>query len=233
MRISLVIPCYNESKSLPELLQKCQKAFDGKNIEVVIVDNGSTDNTQEVLDTILKDYSFVTLVKVETNIGYGNGILQGLYRASGEILGWTHADLQTNPNDLNQGLVFFENAEDIKKVFVKGERYGRSFFDVFFTIGMAIFETILMRTKMWDINAQPTLFHKSFFKSWADPPQDFSLDLYAYYMAKKKGLKISRFPVVFSERLYGVSKWNVSFISKYHFIKRTLIFSFALQKRMR
>ena len=233
MKVSLIIPCYNESKSLPELLKNCQEAFYGKNIEVVIVDNGSTDNTQEILEILIKDYPFVTLVKVEKNLGYGNGILQGLQSASGEVLGWTHADLQTNPDDVNKGLLVFEKAKDVEKTFVKGERYGRSFIDVFFTVGMALFESILLKTKMWDINAQPTLFHKSFFNSWVEPPNDFSLDLFAYYMAKKKGLCISRFPVVFSERVHGISNWNVSFISKYHFIKRTLIYSFGLQKRIR
>mgnify|MGYP003327518150 CR=1 FL=1 len=65
------------------------------------------------------------------------------------------------------------------------------------------------------------------------PPKDFSLDLYAYYMAKKSRLRVKRFPVVFAERAHGVSNWNVSFISKYHFIKRTLLYSFSLKKRMR
>ena len=233
MKVSLVIPCYNESKSLPELLKSCQNAFQGKDIEVVIVDNGSTDNTQEVITNLLKKYPFVTLVRVENNIGYGNGILQGLRSASGEILGWTHADLQTDPDDVNRGLVLFEKAKDPKKIFIKGKRYGRSFFDVFFTVGMALFESLLMQTRMWDINAQPTLFHKSFFSSWVEPPHDFSLDLFAYFMAKKKGLIVSRFSVLFSDRVHGVSSWNISWSDKYKFIKRTLQYSFLLNKKIK
>ena len=71
------------------------------------------------------------------------------------------------------------------------------------------------------------------FLNLANEPKDFSLDLYAYYMAKKSRLVVKRFPVVFAERVHGVSNWNISFISKYHFIKRTLLYSFVLQKRMR
>ena len=49
---------------------------------------------------------------------------------------------------------------------------------------MSLFETLLLRTRLWDINAQPTMFHRDFFASWDRPPHDFSLDLYAYYGAK-------------------------------------------------
>ena len=233
MKVSLIIPCYNESKSIPKLLESCQTAFEEQDVEVIIVDNGSTDNTQEVLSDILANYSFIKLVTVKENIGYGDGILQGLNSASGEIIGWTHADLQTNPADINSALTFFEQSNNIEAIFVKGDRYGRSIIDVFFTIGMALFESMLMRTWMWDINAQPTLFHKSFFESWVEPPNDFSLDLFAYFTAKKKGLIIKRFPVSFSERMYGVSSWNISWSNKYKFIKRTLQFSFLLNQRLK
>jgi hypothetical protein len=86
---------------------------------------------------------------------------------------------------------------------------------------------------MWDINAQPTMFHRSFFANWKSPPNDFSLDLFAYFFAIKSRLAIKRFPVQFGKRVYGVSNWNFSLSSKYRFIKRTLLFSFELHKRMK
>jgi len=229
-KLSLIIPCFNESESIPELLASCNKAFYGKDIEVIIVDNGSTDNTHEVVSKLLSKYKFVNLVRVQKNIGYGHGIIQGLNKSTGEIIGWTHADLQTNPADVLQGMEFFNHNNYF---FVKGRRYGRPKLDVLFTIGMSLFETLLMKNLMWDINAQPTLFHRSFFDSWENPPNDFSLDLFAYFLAKKKCLTIKRFPVLFSERVYGVSHWNINFSEKYKFIKRTLQYSFSLKKRFK
>ena len=67
---------------------------------------------------------------------------------------------------------------------------------------------------LWDINAQPTLFPASFFAGWTDPPKDFSLDLYAYHRAVDQGLRVARFPVGFGARQHGVSSWNVDWRSK-------------------
>jgi glycosyltransferase involved in cell wall biosynthesis len=234
MKTSLIIPCFNESKSIPLLLDRCQEFIGGrKDIEIVIVNNGSNDNTKEVLESLLSKYIFVTLVNVEVNNGYGHGILEGLKTASGTILGWTHADLQTDPGDVLKALEFFEEVDNPHQLFVKGKRYGRPIIDVFFTVGMSIFETLLMKTKMLDINAQPTLFHRSFYELWRNPPEDFSLDLFVYFMAKKKKIIIKRFPVLFAERVHGVSHWNVNIFAKFRFIKRTLNYSLLLSKRFK
>ena len=86
---------------------------------------------------------------------------------------------------------------------------------------------------MWDINAQPTMFTRGFFQTWEHPPEDFSLDLYAYFMAKKSELTIKRFPVEFSNRLHGESSWNVSLKGRYNFIRRTLIYSYKLKRGLK
>lgn len=230
--VSLVIPCYNESDNIPLLLERCAELFRKQPIEIVIVDNGSTDNTSSVLDELTSLYPFVTKVKVEENQGYGHGITEGLRSASGEILAWTHADMQTDPVDILRGLELFDKTDCQDRLFVKGRRYGRPLGDIVFTVGMAIFETILLGKLMWDINAQPTMFHRSFIEKWVEPPKDFSLDLYAYYMAKKSGYVVKRFPVLFDERVHGTSHWNVNFSAKYKFIKRTLAYSFALGRKV-
>jgi len=232
MTVSLIIPCFNEEKNIPVLLSKCKEAFDQKEVEVVIVDNGSSDNTQTVLINLLPDYSFVKTVRVESNQGYGHGILTGLNASSGEYLAWTHADLQTNPADLLEGIKILSETSNSENLFIKGKRFGRPFADRIFTIGMSLFESVLLKTKMWDINAQPTIFHRSFFSSWKNPPNDFSLDLFAYFMAKECNLDIKRFDVRFDRRLYGKSHWNISFKDKIKFIKRTLSYSFELKKKV-
>ncbi len=231
MKFSLVIPCFNEAENLPLLLDRCKALILDKEIEVILVDNGSTDETQEVMKSNLSKYPGCRFIHVKENEGYGNGILAGLNSAKGRILGWTHADMQTDPADALVGLDFFDKHGD--DIFCKGRRYGRPLLDSIFTLGMSIFESALLRKNLWDINAQPTMFSKEFFNCWDEPPKDFSLDLYAYYLAKKNNLKVFRFPVFFGLRAYGVSKWNFGFMSRIKFIKRTMSFSLKLIKRIK
>ena len=230
MKLSLIIPCYNEAANLPLLLNRCATLGDLANIEVILVDNGSTDNSPQVLQALLPKHSHCRTVRVPINQGYGFGILSGLEVAKGDLLAWTHADLQTDPKDILRGLEIFKACGN--NIYVKGQRIKRPLADAIFTIGMSVFETALLRTRLWDINAQPNMFSRSFFESWTNPPHDFSLDLYVYFTARHQGLPVYRFPVEFGERAHGLSHWNRNWASKWKFIRRTIDFSFKLKKRL-
>ncbi len=231
MKLSIVVPCYNESENIPLVLEEFSKIIKREDIELILVDNNSSDDTKRVLNNLLDDYFFARSVFQEIP-GYGATIQKGIEVSGGEFVCWTHADLQTPPEDTLKALEMIEKSENPKKNFLKGRRYGRPFFDNFFTLGMSIFESLILGKILYDINAQPNLFHRSFLGLMKNPPLDFSFDLYAYYLAKKNGFKIVRFPVEFPERIHGFSKWNFSFESKMKFIKRTIDYSFKLKRNM-
>jgi len=229
---SLVIPCYDEARSLPGLVERCTAVLDGQDVELILVDNGSNDDSPAVLGELLRGHPFARSIRVEVNQGYGFGILAGLKAATGRFLGWTHADLQTDPQDAAAGFRLFGAAHDPDRLFVKGRRRGRPVSDAFFTAGMGAFESLLLRQPLWDINAQPTLFPRGFFETWVDPPHDFSLDLYAFYTARARKLSIRRLPVRFGRRRHGVSRWNVDWQAKAKFIRRTIDYSFRLSRNL-
>jgi glycosyltransferase involved in cell wall biosynthesis len=232
MKYSIVVPCYNEEENIPLILERFSSAIKQDDIEVILVNNGSTDRSEDVLAELLPKYPFARTVFVPVNQGYGYGILQGLKSTTGDYIGWTHADMQTDPADVLKALSIINSSSD-KNIYVKGNRKGRPLFDSFFTWGMGIFETIYFRTAMNDINAQPNIFPKDFYESWKNPPYDFALDLYAVYMAKRAGMKVIRFSVLFPKRIHGESKWNNEGLkSKWKFIKRTLQFSVELKHRI-
>ena len=231
MKLSLVLPCYNEAAGIPRLVKRCEEVVALLDCEFILVNNGSKDNSADVFAECAAGKPGIRIETVEVNQGYGFGILSGLRAASGDIIGWTHADMQTDPMDAVAAMKLFADSDDPENLFVKGRRYGRPIADTVFTMGMTVFETLLLGRVLADVNAQPTMFSRKFFETWSSPPHDFSLDLYAYALAKRQGKKVRRFPVNFANREQGQSSWNVNWQSKYKFIKRTVEYSFQLRKR--
>lgn len=230
MKLSIVVPCYNEEKNIPLILERFNQVIKMDGVEVILVNNGSTDNSQQALNALVPNYPFAKIVKVDVNQGYGFGIISGLKAATGEFIGYTHADMQTDPADPIKAFEIISRQNDPECCYIKGNRRYRPLVDVFFTIGMSLFETVYLRTKLWDINAQPNIFHRSFFIGLENIPYDFSLDLYLLYFAKKSHLKVIRFDVDFVPRIHGKSSWNIGWQAKWKFIKRTLDFSKKLKK---
>lgn len=225
--VSVVVPCYNEQGNIEPLIQEAREVVTRRpNIEFIFVDNGSTDGTRGLLEALTEKTAGLKVAVVERNQGYGFGIRSGLKAASGKFVGWTHADRQTKLTDIEVALEILANNQE--RIFLKGRRSGRPFSDSIFTFGMSLFESILFRTKLRDINAQPTLFARELLEKVLEGPDDFSLDLYAYVAAKRFKMKVLSFPVTFGPRFSGESKWNTSARARWKFISRTLAFSFRL-----
>lgn len=229
-KISIVIPCFNEELSLKKLVDNCLEYLNN-DVEIILVDNGSTDNTFNSLLSLNLPPNIIP-IRVEENIGYGNGILFGLKHAKGEVLSWTHADLQTDISDVLTGFNRFEKELMNMNCMVKGERKNRNVIDFFFTFSMGIYSSILLNKWMWDINAQPKIFHREFFNKFDKTPLDFSLDLYLIYFFKSNNLDVKTFPVTFNKREYGEAKGGGTFKGKIKLIIRTLNYIHKLKKNL-
>lgn len=232
-KLSIIIPCYNEAGSLPKLVNICMDSTANRSdIEYVFVNNGSKDNSQSIFNELLCNtkYGFAKIVNVPVNKGYGYGILQGLYNATGDILAWTHADLQTDPKDVILAFDKYRNGLISNKCIVKGNRIGRNIFDDLFTKGMSLISTLVLRTSLNDVNAQPKIFNKIFLERMSNAPFDFSLDLYLLFVARREKFKIETYPVHFDKRQFGEAKGGGSLKGKYKLIKRTFSYIFELRK---
>ena len=80
--LTIVIPCFNEGESINSLIEKCKKSLDNRSdIEIVLVNNGSTDSTSEIFKEInqnKKIFPYIIIKNIKKNLGYGNGIIEGL-----------------------------------------------------------------------------------------------------------------------------------------------------------
>lgn len=225
---SLVIPCYNEAGNLPALLTGFGAAA-GNDFELIIVDNGSTDATAAVLAALAPKYPFARVVTVPVNKGYGHGITAGLRACRGLYAGWAHGDLQYGPAEIMRAAGLLR-AEGGGKVFLKGLRTGRSPGELFFTAGMSVFESLLFLAPLWDINAQPTFFHRSLLDSWQGAPDDFLLDLFAFALARKKKFPVRRVRLALLARVGGCSSWNFGLASRLALSGRNLLRSFGVRR---
>lgn len=228
--LTIVIPCFNEAGSLPELVARCKRISRDHLVDFIFVDNGSVDSTPIVLTELVRDAPRISIITILENRGYGGGIIAGLLAAKTEFVGWTHADLQSDPEDIINAMVLLDATPIRDGVFIKGRRRNRALASVFFTFGMSVFETLLFRMHLYDINAQPTIIRRDFLKAWQKAPTDFSFDLYVYVMARKRRIEVKRFEVWFKDREFGESKWNTTWRSRWIFVARIFRYSLVLRR---
>jgi polyisoprenyl-phosphate glycosyltransferase len=232
--ISLIIPCFNEEQNLEKLLGKLNlllNEFSDEKIEMVIVDNGSTDNSNNIIRNhkLFLDKR-ISLLNIKKNIGYGDGLNQGINFSKGDVICWFHADLQFDPLDAIKIYKKFKNVLSKEEIFIKGKRINRSLFDNLFTFGMSLLTFLLFKKKINDINAQPKIFKRSFLKFINNPPIDFSFDIYFLLIASKNNIKIIESPVNWYDRNAGIAKGGGSFKLKMKLTLRTIKFMFDLKK---
>ncbi len=99
MKISVIIPCFNEHQTIVDVLDKVLEINSSKyNLEIIIVDDYSTDGSREILNNISKN-KIQHLILNEKNYGKGYSIRQGIRKASGEIILIQDADLEYDPHD--------------------------------------------------------------------------------------------------------------------------------------
>lgn len=100
--LSLVMPCYNEEAIVGYTIRRLTQAFEraGCRLEIIAVDNGSTDGTSEILRNLANTESAVVLHRIDVNQGYGNGILTGFPLATAPIVGIIPADGQVDAEDV-------------------------------------------------------------------------------------------------------------------------------------
>ena len=116
MKISVVIPVFNERETIVEILSRVRRVLDGRDAELVVIDDGSTDGTRETLRSI----DGIHLIEHERNQGKGAALRTGFAAATGEVVIVQDADLEYDPRDYPKLL---EPIEDGRADVVFGSRF--------------------------------------------------------------------------------------------------------------
>jgi len=113
--ISVVVPFYNERESVKELYSRLKKVLDGtkRSFEIVLVDDGSNDDTYKIAKEIQQNDPHVTLVRLRRNFGQTAGLAAGFDHSQGDIIIAMDGDLQHFPEDIPRLLAKIDEGYDI------------------------------------------------------------------------------------------------------------------------
>jgi len=111
--ISVVVTVFDEAGSLEELYRRTTAALDGRDYELIFVDDGSTDGSFELVERVHAEDARVHGVKLKRNFGQHPAMHAGLVRARGEIVVTMDSDLQNPPEDLPKLIAGVESGYDV------------------------------------------------------------------------------------------------------------------------
>jgi glycosyltransferase involved in cell wall biosynthesis len=97
LKLSVVIPVFNESKTIEEILRRVQSVDAGLDKEIIVVDDGSTDGTREILERLVSPS--IKILFHEKNTGKGSALHTGFAEAGGDIILVQDADLEYDPRE--------------------------------------------------------------------------------------------------------------------------------------
>jgi glycosyltransferase involved in cell wall biosynthesis len=120
-KLSVVVPVYNEAESLPTLYEELVKALESQpgGVEFVLVDDGSTDGSLELMRAMERDDPRMRVVALDGNFGQSAAFAAGFEAARGEFTATMDADLQNDPADIPRMLEFFDRADVVNGVRVR------------------------------------------------------------------------------------------------------------------
>ncbi|WNS40802.1 glycosyltransferase family 2 protein [Paenibacillus sp. MMS20-IR301] len=205
IRLSVVAPVFNEEGNICDLYLSIVDALKGRieSYEIVLVNDGSRDQSAAILDEISRMDEAVKVIHFERNYGQTAAIWAGIKSSQGELIALMDADLQTDPKDIFRLMPFIEKID-----FVNGKRVERNN-----TLLKSVSSRTGNRIRNWitgDSIYDTACPMKLFTREVAD-----SLHLYKGMhrflptMAKMNGFKVIEVTVTHQERKRGVSKYGV------------------------
>ena len=206
--LSLVIPVKEESENLPDLLSEIVNAISptGYAYEVIIIDDGSRDNTWQVVEELSAKYDFLKAYRFQFNCGKAAGLAFGFSKARGRYVATLDGDLQDDPLEVPKMIKIIEDdgydlvsGWKIRRLDPWHKTWPSKLFNL--TVSM------VCGKRLHDFNCGIKVYRSAVVRH---------INLYGDFhrfipvMAKWQGFRITEMPVAHRARVHGVSKYGVS-----------------------
>lgn len=223
INISVILPAYNEQGNIVAVIEKSRKAILslGQSGQIIVIDDGSTDNTAAEVSKLVSTYPEVTLLRHRTNKGLTEALITGFKHARGEIVVFLCSDLQSNPEeDIPKLVNEIRTGSDVAVGWRQGRKEGKVFLSKVYNF---------VCKKLFDLPLHDMNWIKAFRR---EVIEDIELKSdwhrFILMLAAHKGYKISEVKTNWYPRKKGRSKFGFSRISTSFFdvmaIKFLLIF---------
>lgn len=208
LSFSVIIPCYNEEGNISSCIKRVPNL--GIKTEIIVVDDGSTDNTKKIAKSVSMKNKNVKVISYKPNKGKGYAVSRGLNAANNDVLLILDADMTVRPEDLPkivkpiiEGRADFVNVTRFK---YKMEENAMKGLNNIANRIMAILFSLLLKSKITDTLCGTKVFYKSDYKKIGIDIRDPWGDMSELYWVKKLNLRLVEVPVKYYARVSGASK---------------------------
>lgn len=235
-KISIIVPCFNEGEIVQAMLERSQEILAskfGKSYEIIVVNDGSTDNTFEYLHKVQKNNDHIKIISYKKNKGKGHAIKVGVAEATGNVVGFIDSDLDIPPQLIN---VYYDKLKETKTDIVIGSKWHKKSIacrSLKHQILSRVFNKItevLFQLKGIDTQVGLKLFRKEVAQNVLSKvkTRGFAFDIEFLVLARKKGFKIFSAPVFINQK----GKNQISNIKMRNLI-RTFLDIMKLHRKMK
>ncbi|MBN2053542.1 glycosyltransferase family 2 protein [bacterium] len=220
MKVSIVVPVYNEYSTFEELIRRVEGVALEK--EIIVVDDGSSDGTRDVIGKMRDSFSHVVLH--EHNMGKGAAVRSGIERATGDVVIIQDADLEYNPQD------YFKLLSPIREkgaLAVYGSRFTGDRKDMFplhwlGNMFLTLLTNVLYGTSLSDMETCYKLVDRSLLQSIPLRSNGFEIEPELTAKLLRRKIKIHEVPISYAGREFHEGKkitWRDGFIALWTLVK--------------
>lgn len=210
MKLTIIIPVYNEEKTIAKVIDQLKKVDIGKiHKEIIVVDDGSTDKTISKINK-----RGIKLVELKKNKGKGNAIREGIKKATGDFITIQDADLEYDPKYFRFLMepIVFGDATAVYGTRLKRlpnreiEKTNRMLFHFLANRALSLLTSILFLTWLTDVETCYKIFPAGLFKKYKLRSDDFMIEVEITAKLLKSGNRIMELPISAHPRDYKEGK---------------------------
>ena len=206
LSLSIIIPCYNERATVTEIVQRVRAC--APDAEIVVVDDGSTDGSRDVLRE-LEGQPNLRILYHDRNRGKGAAVRAGIAAAAGEVILIQDADLEYDPRDYPRLLQPIEEgrAEVVYgSRFLGGPRRAMLFWHMVANLLLTLMTNVLFNTILSDMETGYKVFKAEVIKGIPLRARRFDFEPEVTAKVLKRGYRIYEVPITFTPREYWEGK---------------------------